>query len=152
MSMMSSYIYGFGFASDCAEEKLVDFMITHKDSFCVYDYEFVLYDEMLRCVKNGGNSEALFESYSCDVSGKDGEGAVISNIMSRETGICFSYCPSDDSCGTLASVVFEVNYPWHMNETEKNLTEEQVRNVCKKYMEELGISDEPNYLSLEYYG
>lgn len=58
-------------------------------------------------------------------------GAVIANIMSRETGIRFAYCQPD--CNTLASVVFEESYPWMANETEKELTEKNyqifVRNI-----------------------
>ena len=43
-------------------------------------------------------------------------------------------------------------YPWLFNETEKELTEEKLSNICKKYMDELGITDNPDYLNLEYYG
>ena len=70
--------------------------------------------------------------------------------MSRETGIMFEYCPPDCDCDTSASVIFEATYPWLLNETEKNLTIEKSSNICKKYMNELGITGEPDYLRLEY--
>lgn len=79
-------------------------------------------------------------------------GAVIANIMSRETGIEFAYCQPDENCDTPASVVFDEKYPWLLNETKKELTEEKLSNICKKYMDELGITDDPDYLELEYYG
>lgn len=90
--------------------------------------------------------------YSCDNNGIEGIGSVIANIMSRETGIRFIYCPPDDECNTFASVVFEQGYPWQLNESEKELTEEKLSNICKKYMDELRITDVPDYLELEYYG
>lgn len=37
------------------------------------------------------------------------------------------------------------------SEIEKELTEEKLFNICKKYMDELGIMDSPDYLNLEYY-
>lgn len=37
MSMRSSFIYGFGFNSDCDKEKLIDFIKNHKETFCKSD-------------------------------------------------------------------------------------------------------------------
>ena len=39
-----------------------------------------------------------------------------------------------------------------LNETEKNLTEEKLKEICKTYMDEIGLIDEPDYLELEYFG
>lgn len=33
MSMRSSLVYGYGFNSDCDEEKLIDFIKEHKEAF-----------------------------------------------------------------------------------------------------------------------
>lgn len=150
MNMSSSFIYGYGFNSDCDEEKLIDFIKTHKEAFCKSDREKELYNDILNHTKN--DLEDFFEDYSCDNTGMEGIGAVIANIMSRETGIRFAYCQPDEVCDTLASIVFEERYPWQLNESEKELTEEKLSNICKKYMNELGITDNPDYLSLEYYG
>lgn len=150
MSMSSSFIYGYGFNSDCDKERLINFIETHKEAFCKTDREKELYNDMLNHTENA--LEDFFENYSCDNTGMGGIGAVIANIMSRETGIRFAYCQPDEVCDTLASVVFEKCYPWQLNECEKELTEEKLSNICKKYMDELGITDNPDYLSLEYYG
>lgn len=107
---------------------------------------------MLHYTENEYDLEDFFEDYSCDNTGMEGIGAVIANIMSRETGIRFAYCQPDGDCDTLASIVFDEKYPWSFNETEKELTEEKLSNICKKYMDELGIVDNPDYLDLEYYG
>lgn len=152
MSMRSCFVYGYGFNSDCDEEKLIDFIKEHKESFCKSDREKELYKEMLHYTENEYDLEDFFEDYSCDNTGVKGIGAVIANIMSRETGIRFAYCQPDGDCDTLASIVFDEKYPWSFNETEKELTEEKLSNICKKYMDELGIVDNPDYLDLEYYG
>ena len=119
MSMRSSFIYGYGFNSDCDEGKLIDFIKEHKETFCESDREKELYNDMLKHIENEYDLEDFFEDYSCDNTGIKGIGAVIANIMSRETGIRFAYCQPD---------------------------------ICKKYMDELGITDNPDYLNLEYYG
>lgn len=152
MSMSSSFIYGYGFNCDCDDNKLIEFIKAHKETFCKTEEEESLYEEMLEYTKTKYDLEDFFEKYSCECSGVEGNGAVISNIMSRETGIRFIYCQPDGDCDTHASVVFEENYPWQLNETEKDLTEEKLGEICKRYKEELGICETPDYLSLEYYG
>ena len=106
MSMRSNFIYGFGFNSDCNGEKLIDFIKNHKEVFCASDREKELYKEILDYTENEYNLEDLFEDYSCDNTGTEGVGAVIANIMSRETGIEFVYYQPDANCDTPASVVF----------------------------------------------
>lgn len=152
MSMRSSFIYGYGFNCDCDDEKLIDFIKVHKETFCQSEYETKLYEEMLEYTENEYDLEDFFDSYSCDQCGSEGNGAVIANIMSRETGIRFIYCQPDGDCGTYASVVFEQGYPWQLNKVEKNLTEEKLSDICRQYIEELGITEMPDYLELEYFG
>lgn len=153
MSMRSSFIYGYGFNCDCCdEEKLIDFIKEHKEAFCKSDREKELYNDMLNYTEGEYDLEDFFEDYSCDNTGMEGIGAVIANIMSRETGIRFAYCQPDEDCDTFASIVFDEKYPWEFNETEKELTEEKLSNICKKYMDELEIVDDLHHLGLEYYG
>lgn len=152
MSMRSSFIYGYGFNCDCDDEKLIDFVKTHKETFCKSETETKLYEEMLKHTENEYDLKDFFNGYSCESSGLDGNGAVIANIMSRETGIRFMYCQPNIDCDTYASVVFEESYPWQLNEIEQNLTEEKLSDICKQYIEELGIAVTPDYLTLEYYG
>lgn len=152
MSMRSSFIYGYGFNCDCEDEKLIDFVKVHKETFCRSVEETKLYKEMLKYTENEYDLEDFFDGYPCDTCGQEGVGAVIANIMSRETGVGFIYCQPDGDCDTFASVVFETRYPWLLNEAEKNLTKEKLENICKQYMDELGIEDTPDYLDLEYYG
>ena len=39
-----------------------------------------------------------------------------------------------------------------MSMSSSHLTEEELQEICLQYMDELGISDEPDCLSKEYYG
>lgn len=150
MSMEISFAYGYGFYCDCSEEKLIDFIKKHKETFCKSDAEKELFEEMFNCT----NLEAFFGDYECESTGVCGIGAVIANIMSRETGIRFDYCESDDACNTRASVMFGSGYPWQLTEAEKSLTEEKLNSICEKYASELGIdiSENVGYLALEYCG
>ncbi len=157
MSMRTSFAYGYGFYCDCSEEKLIDFIKKHKETFCKSDAEKELFEGMFDCTKNKYNLEDLedfFEGYECESTGVCGIGAAIANIMSRETGVRFDYCASDDVCDTRASVMFGSGYPWQLTEVEKSLTEEKLDDICEKYASELGIDTSENvgYLALEYCG
>ena len=152
MSMRSSFVYGFGFNCDCDEGKLIDFIKNHKETFTKSEGEKKLYDELLDYTENEYDLEDFFKDYECENNGSYGLGAIIANIMSRETGIRFDYCMPDDSCDTLASVVFGSGYPWQLNDIERNISEKALKDTCKKYMDEIGLIDEPDYLELEYFG
>lgn len=102
--------------------------------------------------KNKFNLDDVFCDYDCDSSGCQGLGAVIANIMSRETGVRFDYCQPDGDCDTSAAVLYSESYPWQMNEVERDLTAEKLTEICKTYMNELGIDGEPDFLAQEYYG
>lgn len=123
MSMRSSFVYGFGFNCDCDEGKLIDFIKNHKETFTKSEGEKKLYDELLDYTENEYDLEDFFKDYECENNGSYGLGAIIANIMSRETGIRFDYCMPDDSCDTLASVVFGSGYPWQLNDIERNISE-----------------------------
>jgi len=150
--MRSSFVYGFGFGSDCSDTKLIEFIKAHKSTFCKSESEVEMYEAMLQHTSAEYDLENFFEEYSCDLTGTQGAGAVIANVMTRETGIRFVYCQPDGDCDTDASVVFEENYPWNLNEREQSLSMEELMYICKTYMQELGIEGEPDFLNLEYYG
>lgn len=153
MSMQSSFIYGFGFHCECNDTNLIEFIKSHKISFCKSQKEMDLYEDMLHYTEKEYDLENYFETYSCDENGIEGPGSVIANIMSRETGIRFIYCLPDETCDTSAAIVFSEGYPWEMNNDERNLTEESLSDICRKYMNELGIiNEEPRAIALEYFG
>ena len=75
-------------------------------------------------------------------------GSSITNIMSREPEMRFAYLNYED-IGSIY-ILFIETHPWNFNDKEKNLTEDELTNICKKYMTELGILGRPIYIGLEY--
>lgn len=153
MSMSTMMVYGFGFECDTEDSILVQFIKNHKEAFCKTAWEKDVYKKILTySPKNQFKLADVICDYACDSGGCEGLGAVIANIMSRGTGIRFDYCPPNDDCNTLATVLYSESYPWQMNEVERDLTAEKLTEICKTYMKELGLDDEPDFLAQEYYG
>ena len=155
MSSHSSFVYGYGFGGvDLIEDEVLKrFIVSHKSAFCHSDKEKQLFAEIEADLEDELPIGDLFERYCCDVSGLEGIGAVVSNIMSRETGIRFEYECGDADCDSYPSVLLAECMPWMMNETEKALTEDTLFEICKQYMNELGLNnDYPDGLGIEYYG
>lgn len=157
MSMETSIIYGFGFTCDLSDYKLINFLKNHKNTFCQTVQEVELFKKTVEAKEMTPAAldfflEDLYRNYKCDTSGISGRYAIISNIMSRETGIRFDYCPPNGECDTPEAICFCAGYPWFYNEIEKSLTSDKLEQILKKYMEELEIDDEPDYLQLEHYG
>lgn len=71
--------------------------------------------------------------------------------MYRETGVRFEYQPGQSNCESYPSVLFIEGYPWTYNDIEKELTEEKLDKICKKYINELNTDMTPDYLEMEYY-
>lgn len=153
MSMQYNSISGYGFPYDCNDENLIDFIKAHKDTFCQSKNETDLYQKLLEATKDEYNIdiEDFFYYYKCDNDDEYGVGAVIANIMSRETGIRFSSASEDDIEELPASVLFRETLPWLLNDTEKNLSKRKLSAICKKYTKELGISDTPSLITLRYF-
>lgn len=151
MSMTSRCVYGFGFHCDCNEDVLIEFIKAHKDAFCWDDEDKKLYEEFLDYTSSNYDLEDFFEDYACDTTGEEGLGAVISNIISRETGIGFCYHRPVDECDIVASIMFEPCFPWDLNKKERNLTYEELESIFIRYMCQLGIKGEVQYLALEYF-
>ena len=157
MSMRSSFVYGFGFeVENVLDRVLLDFMINHRNTFCKTEIENELFCEVVNFTDEdlyAYGLEDFFESYSCDCSGQEGCGAIISNIISRETGIRVQYEMGQSECCSYPSVLFTETYPWLCNEKEKNLTIESLTEILLPYAEELGLSkDDIDALEIEYYG
>lgn len=155
MSMKSSLVYGYGFEIgefDIAAFR--DFLKNHKDTFIKTENDKPIYEDLMSLnTYDELNQYCLDSGYSCDTTGREGIGAVISNIMSRETGIRFSYEPGCGDCDSEASIVLAETQPWYMNEKEKALTEEDANKIFAIYAEELDIEEKSiDYQEIEYYG
>lgn len=78
---------------------------------------------------------------------------VVAAAMNEETGYaCFSGYASCSDCDTEMAVGYEVSYPWLMTPKDKAASREEIAEVLKKYGEELGITEEPDFFTKEYWG
>lgn len=74
--------------------------------------------------------------------------SIIACIMRMETGIFIDEVRS----GYDWAIMYPETLPWYMSETEKNLTEEVLCEIFKKYFAELGVDVTPDYVRVEFYG
>lgn len=151
MSCSTSICYGYGFELGFLNKtKFIEFIKNHKNSFCKSEAEKILYKNIQEYIKY--DLEDFFENYECENTGEAGIGAVISNIMTRETGIRFDYRAGQDDCGSEPTIMFPDTLPWFLNDKEKELTAETLSEICNKYISEIGTSFKPNFVSVEYFG
>ena len=142
--------YGYGFQQPYDEEKIIDFIKSHKDTFCRTEEETALFNEMLDYTTKEYDLEDFFSGYRCENSGMEGLGAVISNIMSRETGVRFFYQSGDSDCNSDPAIILPDKSPWEYNLIESHLTKESLFTMLSQYMAELGADTEPDYMAIEY--
>ena len=76
--------------------------------------------------------------------------AEIINTM-EGTSIFRGYAPDCDT-DQEEMIGAEPVYPWYMNEKDKTLTEEQVKEILVKYAAMFGNHLEPEHFDAEYYG
>lgn len=159
MSSSTSMYYGYGFEVDQVTTKnIMDFIKNHQLTLCIYPREcemfIALHDEDEGILSYDDPNE-FFEDwdYSCNVSGQEGLGAVISNVISRETGVRVEFQKGQDDCGSVPTVLLLETSPWNYNEKEKNLTLDSLIELLLPYAKELGIDkDDIGFVSIEYYG
>lgn len=153
--MQSFFVCGYGFGVTCSDESLLAFIKNHQKAFCSNRVEKQLFQQIVAGNVDKGNLEDYLEqcNYECECSGHEGRGAVISNIMYRETGIRFEYQSGDSACYSFPTVLLAETMPWHNNEIEKNLTQQSLHDICAKYAVELDIGRENiGSCEIEYYG
>ena len=149
--MKTEIVYGYGFeVEDISEKAFVDFLLNHRNVL-ISDEEkrFLELSEENRAAAEE-EAEEYFEEYECDNSGAEGMYAVISNIMSRETGIMFEWRISNEyECN--GCILLVEGMPWQFGDALKDMSKETFDALLKRYMDELGITDEPGNVSVEYY-
>ena len=152
--MMKTYtMYGYGFKCECEDKNIVEFIKAHKEAFCKTDNEKALYKR----IENYSGEESLEDlfddyGYNCEQSHNDGVYAVISNIMTREVNIRFLYQYECEECNTPATVMIEIDNLLDLNDKDKEEFKTTMYDICKRYMSELEIEGEPDYLMLEFFG
>ena len=145
MSWSMWHVYGKGFKVDSLDgEKLLEFMENHKESLDD-GYKQMLEDLKLTEYPIDLDEDVRQYTDFCTVS------EIIAYVMRRETKIGFEHCGiSDDNED---AVIFCACYPWQMNDAERELTSEKLKEISLKYMKELDIPEsEYDYLDFVFSG
>ena len=153
MSMKTSIIYGYGVDMNVNYVEFPTVMSFFKNHLPKE------YEQMLSEAKSDGidieNLDEEFEDWVCDYANNnygsasvDSYYSIISYIMRKETDINIDDIRSDEDW----AIMHPETHPWYMNETEKNLTEEELCEIFKKYFAELGVEIEPDYVRVESFG
>ena len=83
---------GYGFEINNVPEGFIDFLNKHSNTFCDSKENIELYNRII----SGESPEDVFENY-LDIAYGHGIGAVISDIMSKETGKEYIYWEKDEN-------------------------------------------------------
>lgn len=136
--MQTEIIYGFGFeVTDVEEAALIDFIKNHKTA--------ALKNKLLL----PNDDETVYPETRCKVTETEGCNASIENIMQTETGVDFEFRIEQETQREF--IILRECMPWMYNTAEMNLTEESLTQICKKYMSELDINENPTNIRLEYF-
>ena len=88
----------------------------------------------------------LYRSKNGTLLNADINGAA--NILRK---INFKFYAAENDLGTPPAILWVPMYPWMLNEKEKGITESDLYDFCRKYMDELEIYCDPEEMELEYY-
>lgn len=139
----TTILYGYGFVVDHIEaQSLKSFVLTHLQNDPSIDIE------QLRQLDLDNDIFMHLEEHSCASSGEEGACSVISTAMYNENDIGFEYHKSN--CSEKSAILLCETYPWNYTETEKNLTEQKLEEICMKYMKELNIEGKPGFLEIKF--
>ena len=141
--------YGFGFyTQNITPGAYAAFVLKHKDAWVKDEYDQECYAHIVALDKMRGEEgfdkfyanmnlsfdEVLWEQ-ECKNSGCSGFLAVISNIMTNETGIRFSF----ESGEFHEAVMFIERFVWDYSVKECSLSRDELASIVRKYAEELGV-------------
>jgi len=163
MSFNVDHVYGYGFEVSFGDDnfdskKFFGFLRNHKETIKgLYDGEHII-----KFIENENPDIDEFciefaDRENCEGYGYNTAQNVVADIMNKETGLRFTFQQDMDS--DMEFVMLPECMPWLLNEKERNTTEDELYNICKKYMEELGFRTEEDYAGqligmqkVEYFG
>lgn len=150
MSMQTECIYGIGFQIKIEPDQLQKFLQDHKESLeQLKGVESVL--ECLDLDEDNFEDALLGFEYWPNNGFGDSLTAIITDIMSVETGLPIAYYPSTED-DDRESILYEPAYSWEMGDKEKNLTKDELTTMFEKYAKELDSNIEvDDDIRLEYY-
>ena len=173
MSMETSMIYGFGFMTDKVKDNtLFGFVrdnLQHLSAVSRSCFQDMTEELSKHNVKF--NSKDVIHTASKVLQNIDHEEVdhidddflydlrntllnCVAEIMHNEEKIWFEYQPGQDGMlGEGGAIMLSASLPWNLSPEEKNLTEKDFVNICKRYTSLLGIPDVPvEDITIEYFG
>ena len=127
---------GFGYALNTDKNKIYAFLQKRnliKEDFEREDMEKDGFNPEWDFVEEGSTEEA------------------IAGAINEETGYtCFEGYQSTED--TDPHIGYSPEYPWFMIGKDHRAKITDIEKILKQYGEELGITEEPNYFTIEYYG
>lgn len=161
MSMQTSIVRGYGVDSTVLDHVTTKNVLDFVEKRCP-----VLYETMMEEVgsEDGSYLEAECEDWLCE-NGEFGDGFrnseeweegkfhLIASVMERETGVRFEYAQGNDpDLDGNAAILLPSCMPWEYSETEHKVTEQELSDLFKKYLSDLELGVEPDYVEVFYYG
>ena len=151
MSTEIDCYYGYGFNYNEVDTlKVPDFLRKHIDAIRKSghdDFADLVAEDVEDESVLADEADAIDPYYGWNCGGF---GGIIAEIMRVELDIgigCYSDSESGDS-----SIMWLECVPWNMNEKEKNLTKDSLTKLLRPYMDELGVSGEPDYQKVTVIG
>ena len=159
MSMQTDCIYGYGFKVCASDEQLKHFILAHKESLVPLNSENGLENQGRELVEYCENTpdvkfnpkEDKFD-YVSGMTGLSGVYGAIADVMMAETGIRFAYYADSEDINDGDAILFETAMPWQFNDKEISLTEEELEDICNRYIKELNPSLTFDQIRMEYFG
>ena len=148
MSMKSWTEYGYGIPLNCGEniEAIKKFICDNAQADSVH-HELRINDEekakIMKCEDTGEIYEILDLYPSC---------VIAEMINVKEGTTLFRGYPPDCDTDQEEMIGAEPMYPWQMNEKDKSLTQDQIKEILVKYAGEIGVTEEPDFFDADYYG
>ena len=155
MSMSTSIVYGKGCQIQ-KSPKICEFILNHKETLMkgieANTRAYELLEELINDAKKM-ISDQLYENYyyfEGRYSSDEGLENIIADVISIETDVRVQFNEHQDNGKKY--ILFSESLPWYLTDTEKNLTEDSLTDILKKYFGELDIPVELEDLKLEYFG
>lgn len=84
-------------------------------------------------------------------SGDQGAGALIADILYKETAIRFEFRKPQEDIDSDGYIIFPEVFPWQLNPTEKELTQGRLDEILNGIADELNLEARAEEVQLEYF-
>lgn len=139
MSYKTWHTYGYGIRVDDIKEENLDLETLVKFINMAPEYEVKLIKYIDECERQEGDPESIYELISLDTLLElsdpegiyQGIGPILKGVMDECEHLYFVLC---DDFNCVHYLLFTQDYPWSMGDKEKQLKEEDVENIFRKYI------------------